>query len=717
MRATSCLCLVLLAGGGQTATAQLPEPQQLVTVLHPAPLPPGGLVPYRKGTLWGYADTAGRVVVTPRWNFVPRLNVGGRFSLIRYYPGQPVASQADWPQMAVNARGETLLIPPGQALRLLPDSSLTLAAPGQPGVHYIQLDGNGSNINSVLPRAALPGGELPYQPRHQFESDGRTGPLGYGLQMREYQRWRRPYLNSHFEWKWYYPPGPNAVVDARNRRLTGYNYGQIFPFHNGRALVNRGGRHGYLDRRGREVIAPQFGFNTQDFRWHRAIVSDAKSPQETGNQGLIDTLGRYVIPLVQGQRLLSPALALSISTRPPLLVRQLQTPTGPRAVFLNYDGQRAFPNQVFSEALPFEQGRAWVKCQQKVGLLDEQGRFVLNCKYDELLFEAHEGIGYFGYNAQGFGGRRGLRTTTSPTRANLSGSLYPVDSQHLRARRSGRYGYVRRATGQEVIPARYDSIQWGLHQGLAFMKRAGKVYMVNLAGQELAEGSFQQEFWRGRQRYLQLTRPGHWCLVDTTGQLRLPWQPSSIEMIDFQPVGNLAIVQQARPHGNEPWQYNLLGPSGLLSTWNHSLLLFWGPTEVLGELAHATGPRYVVYDHRVRERRRLAYLTQRRLPGAGLAVLFRPDDAAAGTLVLDLVAGGVRHQLPSAWWSLQPTAPEGFRLGAGQPFAGQAFNYDHGVEGSEQHLQREKPTAAWPGLWIVLQAQTPNEQVLGYFDR
>lgn len=42
-------------------------PLREVTRLARVAEPPGGLIPYRAGALWGYADTTGRVVIRPSW--------------------------------------------------------------------------------------------------------------------------------------------------------------------------------------------------------------------------------------------------------------------------------------------------------------------------------------------------------------------------------------------------------------------------------------------------------------------------------------------------------------------------------------------------------------------------------------------------------------------------------------------------------------------------
>lgn len=185
----------------------------------------------------------------------------------------------------------------------------------------------------------------------------------------------------------------------------------------------------------------------------------------------------------------------------------------------------------------------------------------------------------------------------------------------------------------------------------------------------MAQGARRAELRRAGQQFFQLARAGQWCVVDTAGRQRLPLQPDSRELLDFQPATGLAIVRRGPLRGfvsqDDPVRYTYVGPAGLVGDWLYSSLVSWGPTELLGELVQpAAGPRYQAIGARGQVRRRLAYAWQVRYPEAGLALLGRPNDPQAGTLVLDLVAGGVRQQLPSAWAGAEPYAADGSREAA-----------------------------------------------------
>ena len=231
----------------------------------------------------------------------------------------------------------------------------------------------------------IPTDELPYVPRENFERDGRYGPLGFSRQIRQKKLWAVLYFNKYLELKKAWPEGPKALANARNHRLTGYRYGQIFPFHDGLALVNQKGQHGYIDLRGHQVIKPQFGFGSEDFYRQRAVVTDA-----AGNQALIDTKGRFVLPFEPGQRLLHPPVMWRDSAEVPLLLRLHHPAPGKpadAATFFTYAGQPAFPNLRLTDALPFVSGLALVRCGAKTGLIDVRGNYVVPCRYDELLLE------------------------------------------------------------------------------------------------------------------------------------------------------------------------------------------------------------------------------------------------------------------------------------------------------------------------------------------
>ena len=46
-------------------------------MLRRVPLPPGGLIPYRKGNLWGFSDTTGRLIIKPRFPEEPTVFING----------------------------------------------------------------------------------------------------------------------------------------------------------------------------------------------------------------------------------------------------------------------------------------------------------------------------------------------------------------------------------------------------------------------------------------------------------------------------------------------------------------------------------------------------------------------------------------------------------------------------------------------------------------
>ena len=619
--------------------------------LRPVPLPPGGLVAYRQGLLWGLADTAGQLRVPPRFRHpAVRPNYGPFI----------VAPAADFAGgfEAVNARGETLRIEAGQALQLLPDSSLTVAAPNQPGLRYVPLT-LGADGRLALPPPPplsyapppLPAGELPYRDLPSPVQQGHSGPLGFNRQIRPKILWLRPYFDKYLALQWGSGTGLQALADAGGHRLTGFRYARIFPFHDGRALINRQGRWGYLDRCGRLVIAPRFGSGSHAFYQGRAIVNGAGDSR--GDYALIDTLGRLVIPFAPGQVLWRPELG---RPEPPLLVRSMPLAPGAAARtydFCTLDGQPAFGRLRFEEAWPFEQGLAWVRSGGKVGLLRPDGAFRVLCRYEELVFEGASVV-------VGPTDTRWLepRADASLARIRSWTTAEPPVGRYMRCKLAGRYGYLRRADGQEIIPPRYEAVQCALRRSFAFLQREGQVYMVDTLGRELAAGAFQWELIRAGRRYLQLSGPQGWCLVDTTGQRRVGWQPAGTELVDFSPAAGLAIVRRGT-------DYAAVAADGTVRVgWGHAGLSFWGPLALLGELPYrseqATQPRFVAYDGLGRPLLPHPYVDLRPVPGTALAVLAAPAGPAAENLVVDARAGGIVHRLPGGW-RVEAYAPAGWR--------------------------------------------------------
>ncbi len=130
----------LMLAGVVTVRAQPGAPLREVTRLARVPEPPGGLIPYRAGTLWGYADTTGRIVIRPciSWATIQETTLFDHgFAVIRaaiepsavqalvsQTPGTEPSEPEAYRLLVLNARGELLRVRQSEAAVQQPDGSL-----------------------------------------------------------------------------------------------------------------------------------------------------------------------------------------------------------------------------------------------------------------------------------------------------------------------------------------------------------------------------------------------------------------------------------------------------------------------------------------------------------------------------------------------------------------------------------------------------------------
>ena len=279
--------------------AQIPlggyRPQE-VKLLHKAPLPPAGLLPYRKGNRWGYADTTGRVVIAPVFENEPEVFLCGfgQVATQLLYPESDFAKRYDRPGsslMFLNARGEFLWANRRHAVVLRADSSLALI---KKKGHYFD-SAAAAFGRTVTGRPVLRKEQI-------LPPDGLLVDAVSGLGA------DRGIAYYHLQ---ILPPKVNvlapqlyraALIDKQGRLLTGFNYSDIYPFHHGLARFEQTGRSedqwGLLDRQGREVLPGAYEI-IEDGGQDRLLANRLIGRRER-TCFLVDTLGQRVGPVRSG---------------------------------------------------------------------------------------------------------------------------------------------------------------------------------------------------------------------------------------------------------------------------------------------------------------------------------------------------------------------------------------------------------------------------------
>ena len=576
----------LLLGLGTKAlptTQTLPFVQHLVRV----PLPPGGLVPYRRGKLWGYADTTGRVVIAPVLTSAPLFSSAGFVRIDAYYqlPGQHAhhldANPDDYRDLAtlgrpqqrlfLNARGECLRALPHEVALLEADGSLQLAP------RYVDANAGRLELIDIPPPLDLVQTFWWLVPKQQLTTrrlgrarlerrlvQGASSDVYHYPQLpdrieysavRHYLGFkrvhRRRYGPAHHKLAWLKTRTPYALLDENGRRLTPYRYERIGDFSEGLAVVTQyeRKRHSYacglLDRQGHEVLPVRYAY-VSAFCQGGAVVGvgqrkDSRQP-DTLRYGIVDGLGHWVLP-PQADQLSNPDAAGLVRRR------HVRAPADTLIEFLTMRGQPAFKTKLeLREASAFWQGKAWARTDAGTGLLDPQGRWVVPPgRYQQLQPMYSAAVGPTIPREDLVFARH------QPEEIHLHGDVNTddsyVDTTYLLVRRAGLYGLVRRATGQEVLPCRYDELTcWTGNYG-GGIRQHRPFLLTAVGGRELAAGTYWGERYEQPGRGLLLpvnvftVSPYRWQVFDSSGRATTALLPRESRSGFLTPEG-LAIVSR-----------------------------------------------------------------------------------------------------------------------------------------------------------------------------
>jgi hypothetical protein len=449
------------------------------------PEPSGGLVPYRKGTRWGYSDTLGNLVIQPVFAREP-----GAFLL-----GFGVLTPERDSLTLINARGEMIRATRSRALGLLPDGSLQLLSrrgrgfrPALSGLRYLK--GSRTAVRDTLWLA--PNGE---------DDLTRLSPTRVVRYLPSLLPGKLATLNPEYE--------RGALLDAQGKALTGYDYADITPFIDGfaRAERFRSGQVVLLNRQGQEVLPlVQRGSTVSGLSnvYHnRALVQrhyGADTAAASYVVELVDSTGRVLRALAghsYGSWLINGQVYCAKAIRGPLHL-------------FDRDGQPLLNGAAFTEVDQFYNNRLRARTQDGFcGLLDRRLRWVAAPRYQDLYHLSNNGNRMYSLNG-----------VSSPR----------YDTAYVVIRQHDQYGLLRCRDGQVVVPIRYDTVTRPLTRGFATLVRAKRSYVVNARGQELSEGVVDWGSLPDRQdgpSWVSVRRGQEVAVFDENGQ-RCPWQPFQV---------------------------------------------------------------------------------------------------------------------------------------------------------------------------------------------
>ncbi len=252
-----------------------------------------------------------------------------------------------------------------------------------------------------------------------------------------------------------------GYIDKTGRMVLSCDeYRSIENFSEGLARVRRDGKWGYIDKTGQEVIPCKYAY-AKDFSHGAAQVHI-----ENGNYGFIDKTGREVTPIKYTGSAVMFMGDLEISGGPDTFHEGLG------AVHVGGDDDRkyGFVDEAGREVVPckydnvgyFSEGLAAVWQGDKMGFIDKTGREVIPCKYEyKEVYDFHGGL------------------------AQVSLDL-------------DKCGLIDK-TGRVVLPLKYD-LRGEFSEGLVWMYQGGKYSCIDQTGREVIppiKYDFAREFSEG----------------------------------------------------------------------------------------------------------------------------------------------------------------------------------------------------------------------------
>lgn len=158
-----------------------------------------------------------------------------------------------------------------------------------------------------------------------------------------------------------------SFIDTLGQLVAPLKYEKLGDFHNGRACYYDASKHlwGYIDKTGAAIIPAAF-FEARDFSENRAIVY-----VKHNQSGLIDTTGQVILQPKQNK--------IVAYTEQICLLRQ----NSECYYYVSEDLKRIFP-LIFEDAQPFGAGVAGVRKGGKWGLVNAQGLWAIQPKYQKM---------------------------------------------------------------------------------------------------------------------------------------------------------------------------------------------------------------------------------------------------------------------------------------------------------------------------------------------
>jgi hypothetical protein len=272
--------------------------------------------------------------------------------------------------------------------------------------------------------------------------------------------------------------GKTGYLDRAGKFVLPPRWDQAGPMDGGYATVRVGGKWGLIDKTGAVRVAPRYrtDHGLENVREGLAVFRD-----DGGRYGFLDPAGNEVIPArFQFAQSFSEGLAVAVAA------------DAKKVGYIDPTGRLVVP-AVFDDAWPFREGFALVLVADQMAFIDRKGEFAFDRRFGVALDFA-EGLapvnptGHWTTHYRGdFGGKWGYMDRTGRVVIEPQFRHADLFSEGLAAVNRdgefGKWGYVGR-DGRLVIDFRWD-MAWPFSEGLAvvvdehfrwgYIDRAGRV--------------------------------------------------------------------------------------------------------------------------------------------------------------------------------------------------------------------------------------------------
>lgn len=261
-------------------------------------------------------------------------------------------------------------------------------------------------------------------------------------------------------------PSQSATKPDPNWRK---KYEYVMDFKEGRALVQKDGKYGFVDKDGTVVIPLIYDDAAQRFEEGTARVKKDRK------WGFVDKEGTVVVPLIYDN------VALNFSEGRAMVNKDRKWG------FVDKDGTVVIP-LIYDGVGNFSEGWAMVKKDGKWGYVDKKGTVVIPRIYDDAGYfsEGRAGIGKNG--KWGYVDKDG--TVVIPL---IYDDAWPFDEGRARVQKDGKVGYVDKE-GKVIIPLIYDN-GFVFKEGRAGVQKNGKWGFVDKEGRVVIQLIYDYVDW------------------------------------------------------------------------------------------------------------------------------------------------------------------------------------------------------------------------------